>query len=139
MKDKRIAHSRKVMGNGPFADDLAYDLHESGKFPVLEGLEKTQRFVMLADALEDPLLYKKAPPAKEEMLAKVQEGFLKRLGVAPSAEAMDLVRADSDDPASTTFDIKVNGKTVGSVCYDVKDGSIVVMDIEFEHEFKGKK
>lgn len=129
MKDKRIYHNRETMGNGPFANDLARAVVDSKKFPALKGLDDID-FTMLADGFEDPMVFKKEPPAKEKILAKVREMFETRLGVVPPS--LDVIREKSTRLQSTAFLIQVKGKTVGGLHYDPKTGEPVEITVAFQ-------
>lgn len=131
-KDARIMKS----GLMPWASDIASAMADSNVFIALRPPQDKIVFIMLADKMQDPIIHRNAPPAKESFIEHVKEAFRTALGIAP--EGLEVVRPESKYLDNTFLTIKNSkGDKVASVCYDAADGKILLVSVSFQIDEKG--
>lgn len=131
--DARIDRQEKVLGRTG-AGDLAHALVDSKEFSVLNGLKDGITFVVLADALIDPAVYKNPPPDEVKVMNAVRAVFQDVLAVVPRVTVR---RVESDSLTDTSFKIIMDAfNEIGTVWYDPKDGKIVKVSIAFGKDYR---
>lgn len=134
VKDARIL---KEGARLPWANDIASGLIDSGCFPAIEALKEPVIFIMLADKFTDPIVYRNAPPAKDAVLAAVNDAFKAALGIE-APKGLGVLRAESKYLDNTRLEILgVGGKKIAGVCYDAADGKILQVSVNFQFDEKG--
>jgi hypothetical protein len=134
VKDPRIL---KEGARAPWANDIAAALADSGRFPAIDRLNDKVIFIMLADKVQDPIVYANEAPSDDIVLGKVMEAFQKAVGT-DRVYNLKVVKSDSKYLDNTSLMILgTNGNKVGSVSYDPKDGRILQVNIAFQVDEKG--
>lgn len=142
VKDARIL---KEGARAPWANDIAAALIDSGSFKAIQALKDTIVFIMLADKVQDPIVYANAAPSNAVVLAKVREAF--RMAVGTDPVALKVTRSESKYLDNTSLTILghamemglgLGWNKIGSVTYDPQDGKILQVDIAFQVDDKNK-
>lgn len=133
--DMRIERNEKVLGRSG-ADALAHDLVDAKLFPAIKALKDGITFVVLADGLIDPAVYKNPPPDEVKVMNEVRRVFQDVLAVMPRVTVR---RVESDSLTDTSFKIIMDAfNEIGTVWYDPKDGKVIKVSIAFGKDFRNK-
>lgn len=133
VKDPRIL---KEGARAPWANDIAAALADSGRFPAIDRLNDKVIFIMLADKVQDPIVYANLPPSDGAVLLKVREAFQKAMGIEPGP--LKVVKSDSKYLDNTCLTILgPGGKKVGSVSYEAATGNVLQVNVGFQVDGNG--